>query len=294
MTTLGLHLHSEVWGMLKALERSVLSVDRRLVLLAPHHATDRLADRFANVTYDSGRRDGFVKQMQALRGSVYLQEGNLKADQLSPDGRHETAEDDRSWHLLWRDGTGTVTSCAWYLEHEDASSMRDLRVRHCPLVDAPEWRDPLRQAVESELGRAEREGLRYAEVGGWAVSKARRCTSEGLVLALAAYGLCRVLGDALGITTANVKHSSSSILRRLGGSYLEFGGVALPAYFDRQYNATIELLRFDSRRPSAKYAGFIEMLGDRLKHVCVVADTLYKESEDSFDGSFQLSTHAWA
>jgi hypothetical protein len=280
--------------MLKALERSVLSVDRRLVLLAPRHVTDSLAGRFANVTYDTGRRDWFVKQMQILRGSVYLQEGNLKAEQLLPDGRHKTAEDARSWHLLWRDNAGTVTSCAWYLEHETASSLRDLRVRHCPLVHDGQWRDRLRDAVESELGRAQRDGVRYAEVGGWAVSKARRCTSEGLVLALAAYGLCRILGDALGITTANVKHSSSSILRRLGGSYLESSGVALPAYFDRQYNATIELLRFDSRRPSTKYAGLIDTLRQRLEHVPVFADTLEAEVMESTIAGYPLAAVACA
>lgn len=265
--------------MLKALERSVLSVDRRLVLIAPGNIDGRIDDQFAKVTYDTERRDWFVKQIQALRGSVYLQEGNLNADQLMPDGRHQTPEDARSWHLLWRDQNGLVTSCAWYLEHQDASSMRDLRVRHCPLSESGDWSDSLRQAVESELARARQEGLRYAEVGGWAVSKARRCTSEGLVLALAAYGLCRLLGGALGITTANVKHSSSSILRRLGGSYLEFGGTTLPAYFDHQYNATIELLRFDSRRPHAKYASLIDMLRERLAHVPVFARSVV----DTFD-----------
>ena len=259
--------------MLKALERSVFAIDRRLVLVAPRHVTPAIDDHFENITYDSSARERFVRDMQLLRGTVYLQEGNLKAQDLSSDGRHETPEDARSWHLLWRDPAGAVTSCAWYLEHEDASSMDELRVRICPLARSGEWHEALRLAVESELGRARREGLRYAEVGGWAVSKARRCTSEGLILALAAYGLCRNLGGALGITTANVKHSSSSILRRLGGCYLEFAGSPLPSYFDEEYNATIELLRFDSRRPSTKYRGLIELLRERLRTVPVYADT---------------------
>jgi hypothetical protein len=258
--------------LLKALERNVFAIDRRLVLVAPRDVTPAIADHFENVTYDSSARERFVREMQVLRGSVYLAEGNLTPQDLSFDGRHETAEDARSWHLLWRDAAGSVTSCAWYMEHEEAYSINDLRVRHCPLAQG-EWEGPLRTAVESELARARREGLRYAEVGGWAVSKARRCTSEGLILALAAYGLCRNLGGALGITTANVKHSSSSILRRLGGNYLEFAGAPLPAYFDEHYNATIELLRFDSRRPSAKYSGLIDLLRDRLRNVPVYADT---------------------
>jgi hypothetical protein len=150
-------------------------------------------------------------------------------------------------------------------------SIQHLRLRHCPLARATEWREPLRRAVHQEIARARRDGLRYAEVGGWAVSKARRCTSEGLVLALAAYGLCRVLGGALGVTTANVTHSSSSILRRLGGSHLEFDGTPMPSYFDPTYNTRIELLRFDSRRPSSKYVSLIDQLKSRLAQVAVIA-----------------------
>ncbi len=98
-----------------------------------------------------------------------------------------------------------------------------------------------------------------------------RCTSEGLVLALAAYSLGRIAGGALGLTTATVRHASSTILRRLGGSHLEAHGETVPPYFDARYNCEMELLRFDSRRPSAKYAPLIEQLKDKLATVPVIA-----------------------
>ncbi len=255
--------------MLKLLERNIATVEQRLVLVAPPQAA--LPEGLKNVTVDSGRHRQLVGEMQALRGSIYLNGGYLTHEQLSNDGLHQTPEDEKSWHLLMTDARGRVSSCAWYLEHDNTASITDLRVRSCPLAAVTEWRDKLYSAVESEIARARRDGLRYAEVGGWAVSKERRCTSEGLVLALAAYGLCRILGGAIGITTANVTHASSSILRRLGGSYLEFNGTAMPAYFDPKYNTMIELLRFDSRRPSAKYGFLIELLKSRLANVQVVA-----------------------
>jgi hypothetical protein len=80
-----------------------------------------------------------------------------------------------------------------------------------------------------------------------------------------------MLGGALGLTTATVRHSSSTILRRLGGSLLEFGGSIVPPYYDPKYQCEMELLRFDSRKPSAKYGGLIELLGGRLQNVSVVA-----------------------
>ena len=266
--------------MLKLLERNIASIEKRLVLLAPPDAS--MPAYFKNVVADAARHETLVRQMQSVRGAIYLHEGNVKRHQLSTDGRHQTPEDERSWHLLMTDADGQVSSCAWYMEHENDVSLHDLRVRHCPLVSAESWREKLKAAVESEIARARRDNLRYAEVGGWAVSQARRCTSEGLVLALAAYGLCRVLGGALGITTANVKHSSSSILRRLGGSYLEIEGTTIPAYFDPKYSVEIELLRFDSRRPNAKYSALIDMLKNRLSHVPVIAQSDIRETSTDY------------
>lgn len=255
--------------MLKLLERSVAAVEQRLVLLAPPDVT--LPTLFQNVTANSCQRAALIREMQSVRGAIYLHEGNVQVHQLS-EGRHQTPEDEQSWHLLMIDGHGNVSSCAWYLEHDEPRSLEDLRIRHSPLARDDDWRSRLEAAVKSEIRRARRAGLRYAEVGGWAVSKTRRCTSEGLVLALAAYGLSRILGGALGITTANVTHSSSAILRRFGGSDLQFQRMPMPAYFDVRYNTRIELLRFDSRRPSPKYLPLIDRLGLRLADVAVVAN----------------------
>jgi hypothetical protein len=253
--------------MLGLLERTIATIERRLVLVAPSQAT--LPEVFKAVTVDTDRHAEFVRQMQAVRGAIYLQGGYVKRQQLSS-GLHRTPEDERSWHLLMTDGNGQVSSCLWVLAHRNTTNVQHLRVRNCPLAHG-EWHDRLFGAVESEIARARREGLRYVEAGGWAVSASRRCTSEGLLLPLAGYSLCRILGGALGITTANVTHSSSSILQRLGFSHLEFNGTAMPAYFDPRYNTMIELLRWDSRRPSAKFVGLIELLRQKLAHVPVFA-----------------------
>ena len=255
--------------MLRLLERNIASVDRRLVLLAP--ADTSVPKHFMNVTVDPVRHDRMVGEMQRLRGEIYLQDGAVGRHQLTEDGRHHTPEDERSWHLLMLDRQRQVSSCAWYMEHDETARFEHLRVRNSPLAQAEGWSDTLWRAVESELERARREGLRYAEVGGWAVAKKSRCTSEGLLLALAAYSLGRTLGGALGLTTATVRHSSSAILRRLGGSLLELGGSTVPPYFDPRYNCQMELLRFDSRRPNAKYGGLIELLGTKLANVTVIS-----------------------
>jgi hypothetical protein len=254
--------------VLRLLERTIESLDQRLLLLAPGVS---IPPFFENVANDETRHRGLMRDMQKLRGSVYLDDGAVHAAQLTTEGLHETPEDDRSWHLLMVDSWQRVTGCVWFLEHNSHVRVEDLRVRHCPLARMTEWRNRLWQGIESELARARGEYLHYAEVGGWAVSQRSRCTSEGLVLALAGYSLGRIYGGCLGITTATVRHCSSSILRRIGGSPLEEGGTILPSYYDPRYGCQMEILRFDSRRPSAKYNELIERLQEQMSSVQVIA-----------------------
>jgi hypothetical protein len=201
---------------------------------------------------------------------VYLDDGAIRPHQLTRDGRHRTSEDDRAWHLLILD-RGRVTACMWYLEHEDARSIEELRVVSCPLVAAGGEAQAARKAIDAELTRARRHQLRYVELGGWAVAREHRHTGEGLLLALAAYGLGRAVGGALGLTTATVRHASSAILRRLGGSSLEIDGTAVPSYYDDRYGCEMELLRFDSRHPNPKYRPLIDELERRLESAPVLA-----------------------
>ena len=256
--------------MLKLLERTAHALDDRLVLLAPDSS---VVEEFRNANIDTRRHGQLVREMQALRGSVYLHDGAIRRDQLSADGLHETAEDERSWHLLTVDKDQRVTGCAWYLEHDGSVSVEHLRVRHTPLARSG-WRQNLWRGVEAELRRARHAGLRYVEVGGWAVAPESRCTSEGLVLALAGYSLGRIRGGCLGITTATVRHCSSSILRRLGGAPLASGESVVPRYFDPRYDCEMEILRFDSRYPGRKYSGLISLLQEKMRDIHVIAPAM--------------------
>jgi hypothetical protein len=258
--------------MLKLLERNIASVEDRLVLLAP--PDKEVPDSFQNVTYDSRQHQRLIREMQRLRGSIYLQDGAVQPEQLTPDGLHRTPEDERSWHLLILDKERHVSSCAWYLLH-DAAQFERLRVRNCPLARLEEWRDRFWLAVESELERARRHCLRFAELGGWAVARESRGSSDCLLLALATYTLARALGPALGLTTATVRHSSAAILRRLGGSNLEVDGTPVPPYYDPKYKCEMEVLRFDSRAPSAKYNGLIDLFQGQLANVGVIANGVH-------------------
>src|SRR5688572_17460172 len=87
-------------------------VEDRLVLLAPPDAN---LGSFVNICADPARRVGLLRAVQRMRGSVYLEDGAVSRQQLSADGLHQTAEDDRSWHLLFLNAEHRVTACIWYL-----------------------------------------------------------------------------------------------------------------------------------------------------------------------------------
>ena len=142
--------------MLRLLERNIAAIEERLILLAP--SAESVGEGFRNVTFDRYRHAERVREMQRLRGKVYLEDGAIERRHLSTDGLHRTPEDERSWHLLMLGRDGGISACAWYLEHENTTSIQNLRVRNCPLAATESSRETLHAAVESEIDRARQDG----------------------------------------------------------------------------------------------------------------------------------------
>ena len=240
-----------------------------LVLLAP--AGCLVPGSFTRRYDDPDRHARWLSEAQRVRGSIYLADGAVLASQLTPDGRHVQRTDYDSWHLLAVDGNGEVQGCARYRHLTGNVGFDDLGVRESWLARCDEWGVSLKAAVESEIVRAKQRGAAFSEVGGWAIVPEKRCTTEALRIAMATYSLARILGGCVGISTATERHHSSSILRRIGGRSLEYGGTELPSYYDPQYRCQMEVLRFDSSSPDASCSQWVEQLSNRLAEVPVVA-----------------------
>ncbi len=160
--------------------------------------------------------------------------------------------DRQSFHLLSLDDRGNVVACTRYLWHDNTVGFSRLGVAHTPLA-AAHRRPILEDAVEAELARARRLAYGYVEMGGWAVTEELRCTTEAVRMVVTIYALARLMGGALGISTVTTRHGSSSILRRLGGASLNCANEELSTYYDPNYRCEMEILRFDSDRPSEAY-----------------------------------------
>jgi hypothetical protein len=262
-----------------------------LVLLAPAGAI--IPRSFTRWIVDRSRHAHWLSEAQKVRGSVYFADGALQASQLNEDGRHVQSSDPESWHLLLVDGNGEVQGCARYRHLTGNVAFDDLGVHDAWLARCGQWGPSLRAAVESEIVRAKQLGMAFSEVGGWAIVPERRGTTGALRIAMATFSLARILGGCVGISTATERHRSSSILRRIGGRSLEFGGTRLPSYYDPQYRCQMEVLRFDSRLPESSCRRWVDELSVRLGEVLVVmsAESHRAQTKPMLDAS--LSRGHW-
>jgi hypothetical protein len=205
-----------------------------------------------------------LTRVQRVRGKVYLDEGAVRRSQLF-DGRHRVSVDEHAWHVLALDDSMQIYGCSRYMAHPNSTPFSELNMANCPLGKSRVWGARFRDAVESEMELAQRRGIDYVEVGGWALLPDLRRSVEALRIALATYSLARTLGGCIGIATVTQRHASSSILRRIGGRPLSAGGVDLPPYYDPQYGCDMEILRFDSSEPNPRFEAWIDELSDYMR-----------------------------
>lgn len=244
---------------------------RQFAFLAPSDSND---SAFHNVAVSPSRHHELLGEAQRLRGRAYTDLGALDRSQLLEDGRHIHPADDQSWHLLTLDESGRVAACLRYLAHPGDVSFSRLTISHSTLAKSATWGPKLRIAVEEELKEARHRGCSYVEMGGWAITESLRCTTEALRMIVTAYALAQQSGGALGITNANLRSCSASILRRIGGRKLTAEGVELPSYSETEYNSIeLEILGFDSLAPNPRYKKWMKECQSNVRDVPVIRCT---------------------
>ena len=234
----------------------------RLLLVAP--AEGDLRPFTGEITPSDQLHADLLADAQRLRGRLYLEDGAISRSDLTEDGRLVSEHDEESWHLLLMTPGQRLVGCTRFRQHRNTVRACDLGVAKTPLAASGEWSQGFHASVGLELETARAAGFSYVEVGGWALDRSVRGTTEALNSVLATFAWSRILGGALGISTATERNGSASILRRLGGKSLEWDGAALPAYFDEKYNCMMEVLRFDSREPNPRYATMIQNLANQI------------------------------
>jgi hypothetical protein len=243
---------------------------RQMLVLAP--SGTRSCPELGRTEGDPARYERILGNMQRLRGRIYLNDGAIEPSDLTADGRHRQAADALSWHLLSVDSSDRVYACARYRVYSEPVAFHQLGVSSSEAAKSDIWGTLLEDAVEREISLARALGVAFVEVGGWALAEELRHTTEALKIALSMYSLSQLTGGCIGLTTATMRHSSAPILRKIGGRRLDLGGCDLPRYYDSRYKCEMEILRFDSARPDARFRDRVEDLKSDLVNIQVVCD----------------------
>src|ERR1051325_3228399 len=100
----------------------------KLVTLAPSGVAPSRTYRFRNSQASSRRYQELLSKVQRFRGQIYCQDGAISPSELTPDGRHYTAVDERSWHVIALTRDDEVCGCARYLPENNRVAVKDLSV----------------------------------------------------------------------------------------------------------------------------------------------------------------------
>jgi len=214
-----------------------------------------------------------LSALQAFRGKVYVEDGAVKAHELTPSGRHVCRFDDRAWHLVCIAPDGQVVGCKRMLIHGHKANFDDLAVRDSVIKQPKPWRDRAIEAISLEMELARREGRMFIEAGGWALAERLRYGSPALRTTLTAYALAELSGGCRSVGMATRRHCSNVILKRIGGKSLELHGEVIEPYFDNHYGCEMELLRFDSQQVNPRYMAKLRDVMRQLGETPVLLNT---------------------
>lgn len=218
--------------------------------------------RFEHVTTDEFEHMRLLEAVQRFRGEHYLNDGALTRENLTVDGRHKQAADSESWHLILQDADGDLVSCARYWPILNPTF--DLTSVSRSALAQSEWRPHLMRVVEMSIRKAQARSAHFAELGGWCVAPSARKSTQAIRSVLLMYALGEVLGGTVGLSTATKRHSSSSILQRLGARVANIDGNELPSYYEPMFDCEMDLLEFDSESPAAIYRSGVDVFRSQI------------------------------
>lgn len=226
--------------------------DRSLCVIPPRNSAAHSSDA------GDAEYEGQISEIQRLRGHIYVKDQAIKKEALDRFGRDCTSFDYANWHIIIRDANGFLCGCIRMCFHPTAAPVNHLALHHSVARMSCNRTAIFAAAIQDFRERASTDNLLFGEVGGWAVSDEFRNTSAAVLLPIAGWALCRSVGDALILGAATSRHRSADILKRIGGFALPLTADQPSTYFDPYFGCEMELLGFDSRLPSPKYARLID------------------------------------
>ncbi len=248
-------------------------IRNQFVVLPP--AGVRIPGVFRRTEFDNHRYSKMMAAMQRMRGKTYLDDGAIRPEDLTADGRHETPADERAWHVLSVDAGGNAAPRLRYLDERHSTGFpRALGESRGHGALPADGLESCARRLNSGCRERAPAALDSAAWGGVGPQPpAERRTMEPVSVILATYGLLELLGGCIGVATATFRHHSAGILRKIGLSPLDPGAVAeLEALFRPQIRVRNgEILEFDSAHPNPEIQSeSVARFGEQLANAAVI------------------------
>jgi len=227
---------------------------------------------------DPKRWRSLLTQACRIRGSVYLQDGAIRPEDLNANGAFWLPMDETSWHLLTVNDDDEVTAT--------------LRVTMLPL-DAKKRKGKLPH-VGASLSRASRDTLsprltterflsslwleygaernHFLVVGGWAASPTASAAGVGAELALSVWAFTRHVEAAGAICVASERHDAHGQLVRTGAVPIRAIGAQV-MYYDSAYGCQVGLLGFKVFKERRALKRVVDHLATKITSSEVVMST---------------------
>lgn len=224
-----------------------------LSLIAPHAG----ALPIIAPTLTAGEYEQTIADIQRFRGRIYVQDEAIPASALDGSGRHYNKLDYSSYHIVARTHEGAITGVMRVPLYVSGAAVWFMQLYHVLERMEPGPKALYSSAIQQFIDQSATTYPFIVEPGGWAVDRQISEKLTGTTLVAATWAFCQLIGGAVAVATATVKHNSAALLKMMGGiNCLE--GTSNARFYDPFHRCELEIVYFRSDRVNPRFAAMVE------------------------------------
>jgi hypothetical protein len=210
--------------------------------------------------FSIGDYDMRLAELRHFRGKVFLTDGAITEEHLDETGGYHTHFDNQAWHIYLTQKDIGMCACYTLMSHRKGVELEELRAHELLSRMEVKTRRIYELAIKSLMDDANIRNIGFGELAAWAIHEGIRNRLASMMMAVAAWPIYQMLGDALVLGAPTFRHRTSNIEKRLGGFALTSGKASLGSFYDACHKCNMEFVWFDSQKPLEKFAAIISEL----------------------------------
>jgi hypothetical protein len=238
--------------------------------------TRQVPGSFSNVQENNRLHATLLREVQRLRGRVYVRDGAIPPSSLDSQGRHVSPHDNTAWHIVLREESGRVLGSirvTLYCHADGPIPLDSLHVarllERCPASSRPDYL----VALTDFIGKSRQAMPCFFEAAGLVVAPEVRSPSVTPVIMASICSLSLAFGGAWGTGAATNRHNTAAMWKRYGGFPLPYGAGTLRPYYDDYHGCEMEILGFSTDRLHPVLAPTVSDIETALRSIPVITSS---------------------